>query len=207
MARAKEETVSILVVSQGGYRPVYVDYLYEVRPILTTNMSKHVVIYQENLDFTRFGGNEYREGLTGWLQNKYEGQKLDAIVASGQKCINFVLRARPKVWPQVPLVTIGGAETITNSLGGQTNVTGFMVDIDVQGTLAAAVRLCPNTRRIAFISPGDAGEDGSSESYQHNLQQAEVFCTNRFQLIKLAGLTMAETKQLLARLPSDTVVF
>ncbi len=207
MARAKEETVSILVVSQGGYRPVYVDYLYEVRPILTTNLSKHVVIYQENLDFTRFGGNEYREGLTGWLQNKYEGQKLDAIVASGQKCINFVLRARPKVWPQVPLVTIGGAETITNSLGGQTNVTGFMVDIDVQGTLAAAVRLCPNTRRIAFISPGDAGEDGSSESYQHNLQQAEVFCTNRFQLIKLAGLTMAETKQLLARLPSDTVVF
>ena len=99
-ARADEKTVSILVVSQGGYRPVYVDYLYGLRPILTTNLSKRVVIYQENLDFMRFGGNDYREGLTGWLRSKYRGCKLDAIVASGQKSLDFVLKERPIVWPR-----------------------------------------------------------------------------------------------------------
>jgi len=206
-ARAEEKTVSILVVSQGGYRPVYVDYLYGMRPTLTTNLSKRVVIYQENLDFMRFGGNDYREGLTGWLRSKYRGCKLDAIIASGQKSVDFVLTARPIVWPQVPVIAIGSAEMVSSSLDGQTNVTGFIADIDVQGTLAAAVRLCPDTRRIAFISPGEAGENSSSEFYRHDLQQAEEFCTNRFQLINLVGLTMAETRQRLARLPPNTIVF
>jgi hypothetical protein len=207
MVRAEEKTVSILVVSQGGYRPVYVDYLYGIRPILTTNLSKRVVIYQENPDFTRFGGNSYREGLTGWLQNKYQNCKLDVIVASGQRSIDFVMKVRPLVWPQIPVVAIGSAEMITNSFEGQTNVTGFIVDNDVRGTLAAAARLSPDTRQIAFISPGNAGENVSSEFYRRDLQQAEDFCSNRFQLIKLVGLTMAETKQRLAQLPSHTIAY
>ncbi len=207
MVRADEGSVSILVVNQGGYRPVYVDYLYGLRPILTTNLSKRVVIYQENLDFTRFGGDDYRENLTGWLQSKYRGFKLDAIVASGQKSIDFVLKARPIVWPKVPVVAIGSAEMITNGISAQTNITGFIVDIDVRDTLATAVRLCPDTRQIAFISPGQAGENDSSEFYQHDLQQAKNFCTNRFQLIPLVGLTLAETKQRVAGLPANTVVF
>lgn len=205
--QAEQDSVSILVINQSGYRPVYVDYLYGLRPILTTNLSKPVVIYQENLNFTRFGGNGHREELTGWLRNKYRGCKLDVIVASGRKSLDFVLEARQTVWPRVPVVAIGNAEMITNALSGQKNITGLMVDNDIRGTLATAVQLCPSTHQVAFISPGNAEVNDSSELYQDDLVQAQVFCANRFQFIKLAGLTMAETKQQLARLPAHTIVF
>ncbi|HUA37326.1 MAG TPA: PAS domain S-box protein [Candidatus Sulfopaludibacter sp.] len=207
MGQAEPHPVSILVVNQSGYRPVYVDYVYGLRPILTSNLSEPVLIYQENLNFTRFGGDEHRAELTGWLHNKYRGCKLDVIVASGRKSLDFVLQARPIVWPQVPVVAMGNVEMLTNALRGQTNITGLIVDNDVRGTLATALRLCPDTRRIAFISPGWAEENDASEFYQHDLEQAEIFCSNHVQLIKLVGLNLIETKKQLAHLPVDTVVF
>jgi PAS domain S-box-containing protein len=202
-----EDTVPILVVNQSGYHPTYVAYLYGLRPALATNFSKPVLIYQENPDFARFGGDGYREELADWLRNKYHANKLDAIVAIGGKSADFALKARDKAWPQVPVIAIGSADTISNELAGQTNVTGFVVDIDVQGTLKAAVRLCPGTRRIVFISPGGIAEDGSAESYQRDLQEAEKFCIHRFELIKLVGLPLAETKRRLSELPPKTIVF
>ncbi len=206
IARADEDGVSILVVNQGGYRPVYVDYVYGLRPILTTNLSKPVMIYQENLDFTHFTRNDYRQELAGWLRNKYRGNKLDVIVASGRKSIDFALKARISAWPGVPIIAIGNRETLTNELAGQTNVTGFIVDNDIQATLKTAVQLLPGTRRIAFVSPGGTAGD-ASESYQRDLQRAEGFCANRFELLKLVGLTMADTKHRLAELPPETIVF
>ncbi|MGH7993669.1 MAG: hypothetical protein ACREDQ_09145, partial [Limisphaerales bacterium] len=206
IARADEDGVSILVVNQGGYRPVYVDYVYGLRPILTTNLSKPVMIYQENLDFTHFTRNDYRQELAGWLRNKYRGNKLDVIVASGRKSIDFALKARASAWPGVPIIAMGNRETLTNELDGQTNVTGFIVDNDVQGTLKTAVQLLPGTRRIAFVSPGGAAGD-AAESYQRDLQHAEDFCGNRFELLNLVGLTMADTKHRLAELPPGTIVF
>ena len=207
VVRAAPGPVSILVVNQGGFRPVYVDYLYGLRPILTTNLSRQVQIYQENLDFTRFGGNDYREGLTGWLRSKYRDCKLDLIIASGQKSIDFVLKTRPVVWPQVPVLAIGSGETLPGDLLGQTNVTGFIVDTDVRGTLEAAVHLYPEVRQIAYISPGNAGGNNSPEFYRRDLRQAEDFCSNRFELTQLVGLTMAETRLRLAQLPPQTVVY
>ena len=206
VVRADEEGVSILVVNQGGYRPVYVDYVYGLRPILMSNLSKPVMIYQENLDFTHFTRDDYRQELAGWLRNKYRGNKLDAIVASGRKSIDFALKVRVSAWPGVPIIAIGNRETLTNELGGQTNVTGFIVDNDVQGTLKTAVQLFPGTRRIAFVSPGGAAGD-VSESYQRDLQHAEGFCTNHFELIKLVGLTMTETRHRLSELPPNTIVY
>ena len=206
VVRADENGVSILVVNQGGYRPVHVDYVNGLRPILTLNLSKPVMIYQENPDFTHFTRDDYRQELAGWLRNKYRGNKLDAIVASGRKSIDFALEARVSAWPGVAIIAIGNRETLTNELGGQTNVTGFIVDNDVQGTLQAAVQLFPGARRIAFVSPGGAAGD-ASESYQRDLQHAEGFCTNHFELINLVGLTMAETRHRLSELPPDTIVF
>ena len=39
------------------------------------------------------------------------------------------------------------------------------------------------------------------------MRQAEGFCSNHFELIKLVGLTMAETRLRLSELPPDTMVF
>jgi PAS domain S-box-containing protein len=197
-------TTSILVVEEGDYRPTFLDFIPRLRQLLATNLSSRVVFYRENLDLARFAGTSYRADLENWLRNKYNGHKMDAIVISGETSLDFVLKVRQNVWPQVPVIAIGTKGVETALLAGHTNVTGVTVDIDVPATLKAALQLFPDTRRIAFISseasdlPGYHGQD---------LKTVEAFSTNRFELIKLIGLTMAETKQRLAALPPDTIVF
>jgi PAS domain S-box-containing protein len=197
-------TYSILVVEQGDSRPTFLDFMPRLRQTLTTNLSSRVVIHRENLDLSRFGGTGYRADLEGWLRNKYQGSKLDAIVASGETSIDFILEVRPRLWPQVPVIAIGTREMETTLLTGQTNVTGIAVDTDVAATLQAALQLCPDTRHIAFVS---STETGLPEFQEPDLKQVKVFCTNRFELIPLVGLTMDETKQHLAALPPHTIVF
>jgi len=53
-------------------------------------------VYRENLDLARFEGTSYRTDLEDWLRNKYHGHKMDAIVASGETSIDFVLKVRRK---------------------------------------------------------------------------------------------------------------
>jgi len=197
-------TTSILVVEQGDHRPIFLDFMSRLHQVLTTNLSSHVVFYEENLDLARFEGTSYRAVLEDWLRNKYHGHNMDAIVASGETSIDFVLKVRPKVWPGVPVIAIGTKGVETALLAGQTNVTGVTVDIDVPDTLNVALRLFPDTRRIAFIS---SEQSDLPEFHGQDLKTVADFCTNRFELIKLVGLTMAETKQRLAALPPDTIVF
>ena len=203
-ANTTNATISILVVEQGDHRPIFLDFMSRLRQVLTTNLSTHVVFYWENLDLARFAGTSYRADLEDWLRNKYHDHKMDAIVASGETSIDFVLKVRPKVWPEVPVIAIGTKGVETTLLAGQTNVTGVTVDIDVLGTLKIALQLFPNTRRIAFVS---SAESDLPEFHGQDFKTVEDFSTNRFELIKLVGLTMAETKQRLAALPPDTIVF
>jgi len=197
-------TISILVVEQGDQRPIFLDFMSRLHQVLTTNLPGHVVFYRENLDLARFEGTSYRADLEDWLRNKYHGHKMDAIVASGETSIDFVLKVRQKVWPDAPVIAIGTKWVETTLLAGQTNVTGITVDIDVSGTLKLALQLFPKTRRIAFVS---SAETYLPEFHGQDLEKVEAFSTNRFQLIKLIGLTMAETKERLASLPPDTIVF
>jgi PAS domain S-box-containing protein len=197
-------TISILVVEQGDQRPIFLDFMSRLHQVLTTNLPSHAVFYWENLDLARFEGTSYRTDLEDWLRNKYHGHKMDAIVASGETSIDYVLKVRPKVWPEVPVIAIGTKGVETTLLAGQTNVTGVTVDIDVPGTLKMALILFPNTRRIAFVS---SAESDLPEFHGQDLKTVEDFSKNRFELIKLVGLTMAETKQRLAALPPDTIVF
>jgi PAS domain S-box-containing protein len=203
-ANTTNATISILVVEQGDQRPIFLDFMSRLRQVLNTNLPSHVVFYRENLDLARFEGTSYRTDLEDWLRNKYHGHKMDAIVASGETSIDFVLKVRPKVWPEVPVIAVGTKGVETALLAGQTNVTGVTVDIDVPDTLKMALQLFPNTRRIAFVS---SAESDFPEFHGQDLKTVEDFCTNRFELIKLVGLTMAETKQRLAALPPDTIVF
>ncbi len=206
-ARAANTTnaaISILVVDQGDSRPAFLEFIPPLRQILTMDPSRHIVIFRENLDLARFEGTSYRTDLEDWLRNKYHGRKMDVIVASGEASTDFILKIHQKVWPETPVIAVGTKEVETSLLAGQTNVTGITVDIDVPGTLKAALQLCPNTRRIAFVS---SAESELPEFHKRDLEKVGKFSTNRFELIKLMGLTMAETKQRLASLPPDTIVF
>jgi PAS domain S-box-containing protein len=203
-ARAAEEK-SVLVLSQGnGRQPSIIEFMSAFQQSLATNFQGTVVVYIENLDLQQFNSPDYRREIAKWLRVKYQGRKLDAMVAENEQTADTAFKIRTALSPQTPLVFLNFERMDVPGVASQTNMTSILASPDVRGTLEAALRLCPDTRRIAFVSSGD---NGYVEFYRHDLKRVEDFATNRFEVIKLIGLTMAEAKQRLATLPPQTIVF
>jgi PAS domain S-box-containing protein len=202
--RAADEK-SVLVLTQGnGRQPSVIEFTSGFQQVLATNFPGTVVVYIENLDLQHFNSPDYRREIAEWLRVKYQGRKLDAIVAENEPTADTAFKIRMALSPQIPLVFLNFDRMDVPTAASQTNMTTILATPDVRGTLEAALRLCPDTRRIAFVSSGD---NGYAEFYRRDLKRVEDFATNRFQVIKLIGLTMAETKQYLSTLPPQTIVF
>jgi PAS domain S-box-containing protein len=196
---------SVLVVTQGnGRQQSFVEFTAGLQRNLATNLPLPAVVYIENLDLQHFDSPEYRQEIMEWLRVKYAGRKLDAIVTENEQTAEMAFKVRTKLWPAVPLVFVDSGRMDVMNVAAQTNFTSLVAYPEVQETLQAALRLCPDTRRIAFVS---SIGNGYVELYRRDLQQVENFATNRFEVIKLIGLTMAETKQRLASLPPQTIVY
>ena len=199
------EPKTVLVLAQGnGRQPNLIEFMSGFQPAIESNFPGTVEVDIENLDLEHFDSPEYRREIIQWLRAKYAGRKLDAIVAANETTADLTFDVRAQLWPQVPLVVVDYGRMRMHNLASQTNVTVVTAGTEEERTLQTAIELCPDTRRIVFVASGD---NGYAEMYQRDLRRVERFATNRYQVIKLIGLTLAETKKRLAELPSETIVF
>jgi PAS domain S-box-containing protein len=196
---------TVLVLAQGnGRQPNLIEFMSGFQHTLETNFSATADVDIENLDFEHFDSPEYRHEIIEWLRAKYAGRRLDAIVAANEATADLTFEVRAELWPRLPLVVVDYGRMPITHLAAQTNVTVVTAYTEVERTLQAALWLCPDTRRIAFVSSGD---NGYAELYRHDLKRVEAFAANRYEVIKIIGLTLAETRQRLAQLPPGTIVF
>jgi len=203
-ARAADEK-TVLVMTQGnGRQRSFIEFTAGLQQNLMTNLQGPVVVYVENLDFQHFSNPDYQSEIVKWLRVKYEGRKLDAIVGENEQAADIAFKVRAELWPQVPLIFVDSGRTDVADITAQTNFTSLSAHPDVRGTLEAALRLCPDTRHIAYVS---SIGNGYFELYQHDLKRLKDFAANRFEIIELIGLTLDETRERLATLPPQTIVF
>lgn len=202
-ARASNSKSILVIEQEDTARPAFVAMLSSMRESLATNLPGQVVVYTENLDLARFDNPKYRDQLERWFRTKYRGRSLDAIVAAGERSLEMTLSLRADLWPAVPVLFLGVHPDRAVNYAARENVSGVSVEVDVAGTLTVALQLCPETRHIAFV----ASEQGYPEVYRDVRRSVERFATNGFQFVPLTDLTMSETKERLANLPRQTVVF
>ncbi|HKW28599.1 MAG TPA: PAS domain S-box protein, partial [Verrucomicrobiae bacterium] len=199
------ETKTVLVLAQGnGRQPNLIEFMSGFQQALATNFPGTVDVYIENLDVQHFDSPEYRREIIEWLRAKYRGRKLDAIVAANETTADLTFKVRAELWPRLPLVAVDYGRSPMADLAAQTNLTVINAHTEVERTLQAALWLCPDARQIAYVSSGD---NGYADLYRRDLQRVEAFTTNRYHVIKLIGLTLAETKYRLTQLPPHTIVF
>lgn len=204
-AADKTDSKSILVLTEGnGRQQSFIEFTAGLQQSLATNLQGPVVFYIENLDLQHFNSSDYIGAIIEWLRVKYQGRKLDAIVTENEQTADITFKVRAELWPQVPLVFVDSGRIEVAALTTETNFTYLSAYPNVRQTLDAALRLCPNTRRIAFVS---SVSNGFIEIYRRYLKQVQDVATNRFEVIELVGLSIAETKQRLSTLPPHTIVF
>jgi signal transduction histidine kinase len=159
-----------------------------------------VVVYTEQIDMSRLGERDYPARLKSWLALKYRETPLDLIFAPGPAPTQFLERFAPEAWHGVPLVVL-----VNLQLSGMPRLpgpaTGFVVYYDVGGTVADALAMLPDTKRIALVYGA-----ADYEIARYRRFEKEVRAATPLELIDLGALRFAELLKRVSELPADTIV-
>src|SRR5882762_6840278 len=172
------------------------------RSILQSGSNVSLNLYTEYLDQDRFGP-EYLEDVADWYLEKYREHKPDVIIAGGGSVLDFLLQSRRWLWPDVPIVFSTADERILSRAPLGEQVTGILFYWDIKRSLAEALRLLPDTERVAVVG-GATPED---RLWRDLCRQEVGRFGKRLAFLDFTGLPMDALRRLVATLPDRTIVF
>jgi len=125
------------------------DFLNVVEPFIRAQVPDPITFYDAYLDDPQVEQRLYRESMAETLRRRYEGVKMDVVIASNPAALNFAVQYRDRIFAGVPIVFNGvsGGEESRNNPG----VTGVLSPRGFRETIDLALRLQPDTRAVAVV--------------------------------------------------------
>ena len=179
---------SVLVLDQAETTsPFYYAIYAGIRSTLATNPNDPVSIYLQSLELDRFSGPSYEASLTSYLRSKSKDRPPEALVAVGAAALQLVLRLRPELWPEVPVVFCMVDEPTLARLHLASGVTGNFIRLRLSDMMTVARSLVPNLKHVALV--GDAWE---RQTVFGHFKEEVPAATAGVEVIDLVGLPLAE---------------
>jgi signal transduction histidine kinase len=170
---------------------------------LTSNSADRVEIYNEAMDLSRFGSNNYQPLLRDFLQAKYADKKIDLVIAILSPALDFLLNYGSVIFPGTPIVFCGIDKTELSNRSLPPNVRGILLKREFAPTVEIALSLHPKTKRAVVVA-------GTSDLDTRILEQAKIdfgFYENRLDFQYLTTLSLQDLLIELSHLPPRTIVF
>jgi signal transduction histidine kinase len=198
--RAGATPASVLVLAQAepSY-PAFQEEMAAVRDVLA-DAPAGVTYYLEHLESFRFREPGFKDRMSEWLRQKYQGVPVDLILAQGVEAVRFVQENRG-AWPGVPIVFFGVPVPFEN-VPAVAGMTGATFTPDIAGNVRLARRLLPDTRTVALITGASPFEQRGCESLARAIRKAGSVA-----VLELCGLPMSELLRRVTALPDDSVAF
>jgi signal transduction histidine kinase/ABC-type uncharacterized transport system substrate-binding protein len=192
---------AVLILNQSNsYRPWPNQIINEIRTMLDDHAGGSVPVYAEDLDLYRFNGPGYLEVTEKYLEQKYRGKSLGAIIPVGSAGLDYALRIRNSLWPEVPVV-FAAVDRKTADLESVRGVTGITIQLNLADMIRAASALLPATRH--FVLVGDRLE---KQLYYSQFAEELAEYSRTFDFVDLTGLPLGVVKQRLATLPKQSAI-
>jgi signal transduction histidine kinase/ABC-type uncharacterized transport system substrate-binding protein len=192
---------AVLILNQSNsYRPWPNQIINEIRTMLDDHAGGSVPVYAEDLDLYRFNGPGYLEVTEKYLEQKYRGKSLGAIIPVGSAGLDYALRIRNSLWPEVPVV-FAAVDRKTADLESVRGVTGITIQLNLADMIRAASALLPATRH--FVLVGDRLE---KQLYYSQFAEELAEYSRTFDFVDLTGLPLGVVKQRLATLPEQSAI-
>ncbi|MGC9947470.1 MAG: PAS domain S-box protein [Bryobacteraceae bacterium] len=126
-------------------------------------------VFSEYLDLGRNPSPAYRNQLADFLQQKYAGHKIGAIVAISTSAASFVLDERYRLFEGVPVVAaLPALSHLPNTATHPLVVLGDRYDM--AGTLQAALDVLPETENVLVVNGTSAFDQNQERSAREQLK-------------------------------------
>lgn len=173
-----------------------------LRATLKAGRVGHLKFYTEFLDLVRFNSHQQETQLQSYLRTKYSGVKIDLVIPVSLPAVQFILRRGKDLFHGAPIVFCTVDRRWTGRTPLPANVTGIVETTKIDKTLAAALRLQPDTRRVVVVGGALPYEQDWMRELQKDLRQRE----GKLRFTYLTGLPMDNLLKTLSSLPEHTII-
>jgi PAS domain S-box-containing protein len=122
------------------------------RAALQANASEAIECYSEYLEVNRFSGEQQSQALHDYLRRKYADHPIDVVVAQSQTSLDYLLKYRDDLFPNIPVVFYSMSRPGADQLAARPDITGLIVFGDYRKSLDLALGLHPHTEQVFIIS-------------------------------------------------------
>nr|WP_315476565.1 ABC transporter substrate binding protein [uncultured Undibacterium sp.] len=194
---------SVLVLSPAMLNsPYFFDFYSAFKDKLNAERAEPVVIYEENLDLSRFPSSSYQTNLDTWLRNKYKNIKIDAIVVVGQTVLNYMLTHQQQMWSNTPILFTLASDSEIRKMSLPVNVTGKTLKAGFFDIVHLAKALLPNTQHIAIV-----GNTAEHDVYRNDLPDEIARLSGDTDIIDLRGKSLPDLELAVKQLPKNTALY
>lgn len=163
----------------------------------------HAELLFEFMDVKRVHTDEYFRGLCELLCRKYADQRIDVMICSDDHALDFLLGVGKDFLPNVPIVFCGINDYDPAMRTRGRDITGVVESIDIAATLDVAMRLHPETKRVAVIT--DMTRTGRALKQRADAVFRDY--ADRLQFDYLLEKGIPELRKRVSVLPKDSIVF
>jgi len=192
----------LLLYSYQAVLPANLEWDTGIREALESTGQQPIEFHTEYLDLAHHPEETYLHSLIHLLQTKYSGKKIDLLIPVGELAYSFLQAHGRSLFPGSPIIFCAVAKQQLEPLKPPPNSSGVVSWVDVQGTLAAALKLQPETRRIVVVG----GTARTDRVFQEEAREALRPYEGQLEVTYLTDLSMAEILQQVSSLPPQTMI-
>jgi signal transduction histidine kinase len=194
-----------LVLDESGpvvINPGYTEITRAFRDVLRARSA--ITLYGEKLDLRTFGGLKDNEKLRANIKDKYADTAIGALLSVGTSALEFALKLRSEVWPELPLVFAAADEDSVEKmvrLPGVPNATGRTMRFSLAKGIEAARALSSDLNEIVLI-----GDPLEKQPFRRHLLDNLPEIAAGLKVRDLMGRSLREVETQVASLPETSVV-
>ncbi len=161
-----------------------------------------IELYSESLEATLFPDEATQRKFRDWYIQKYSDRRPDVIVTVGPVSLKFLIETHEHSFSNIPVVYSGVTEEMVERLKPGYYFVGIRSVAQMEGTLLAALKLQPKTKRVVVV--------GGRGAFDRVIEAATHKSLNRYEssldFTYLTDLDMSSLLKRLGQLPSNTIV-
>jgi PAS domain S-box-containing protein len=166
----------------------------------TRSIADQPLIYTEFLDLVRFGTAAHQERVANFLKEKYAGMHFDLALALGSPSLEFLIKRREELVPDVPIVFAGINAGALRQIALPLRTTGIVSRWDLSKTLALALQLQPQAKQATVIS----GASDFDRALEAEVREQLRPYASQIAINYLSGVRLEDLLQRVARLPKNS---
>ncbi len=169
MAWAQPGSSRTVLTIHSGTEDFFVNPVLDaaIRETLAARPDLTIDYFAEYLESARFGAREASNALADYIGRKYQGRRIDVVLAITNESLRFALEHRASAFPDAAIVSVGldAPDEIVRREGP--GIAAMIVGIAHAHTLNFALALHPSTEQVFVIA--NSGDRPNMDSVRAEL--------------------------------------